>query len=312
MAVFKIPELNPLHFVEESFTQLAQYRSKHMGDWPFPATIRMWEQQLVYAQPWQLSDRIRLQIVSEIGPIKAVLVDMTGNIVFSQNLAQLQQSTLQPTFFIYQLDLALSVFPEGLYFLFLEFGSPVARRLQSNLLEFSTEFADSLYFEYKHFKFFGDAYFENGFSPSIRITGTLKFDKSAARSTIYEDQDADMQILAAKTYNLWKLYLGGPEGLPDFMVPKFNDILCMSDLKIDGRSYTRAVEGSQLEKKEEEGYPMAGYAIDLREKNQRNSRIWDVTSGQIVQGTTAVINVEKKGFVADDQGGSFYEVTDVE
>lgn len=316
---FKIPDLNPLHFVDAVPTVLPQFNYKHFADWQFKDTIRYFEQMVDWYQPWQKNDPIRLQLLSEVGPIKMTMIDYsTGEPVDSgQNLVQKQQSFFFPGLFIYELDLDLSVYPSGTYQMMLEFSYPVLARVLSNPFIVDDLLIDTTRIDYKHSRYWGDTYFETGFSPAIRTWGTMGYDKPGSINVIYPNQNLDMQLVNGKPFNVWRYWTGGPEGIPDFMMPKLNSIFCLSDIKIEGRYYTKATEGSNFEDKSEEGYPMRGWSIELREKLNRPSRTWVVdpevplpgeNGGQNIAGLTVAVVVETKAFVSDDNGGSYHNV----
>jgi hypothetical protein len=309
MAKIQIPEINPLHFVDLNYQPLPQYNSKSFLDLPFEETIHQWEQYLEYAMPWQNNDAIRLQISSEIGPIVIKVVNASGFIVLEQLMQQGSQSVFNPAKFIYECDIALTPFEEGYYVFELHVGDTI---LRSNTLWIKDKHDHTLLVEYKHYRYFGEAYFETGFSPSLRIYGTMKYEKPSSKNVVYENQELDMTLLNAKPFNMWKLYVGGPEGVPDFVVFKMNHILCLSEVKVDGRKYVKASDGANLEPKEEENYPMRGWSIELRDMSNRMHRIYDEETGQIVDDMIVAINVEARGFVSDDNGGSYYEVEDIE
>lgn len=309
-----IPTINPLHFIQDGFSPLPQYNSKHIEDYQMEDAIRSWEQTVQWFQPWQKTDRIRLQLHSQLGPVNYEIINRYDDVVFTGNLQQIAQSFFDPSLYVYELDLALTVFDSGYYRMKLKFGSPVTVTTVSNWFEVSDTFDDSLLIEYKHFKNYADAYFESGWSPSIRIYGTLKYEKPGSVNTLYENQENDMTLLNSKPYSVWRLYTGGPEGIPDWGIIKYNIIFGCSDLKIDGRYHSRATDGG-FEERAEQDYPMRGWSIELRDKLARTSKILTsdgIGPSQNNLGLTVVINVESKGFVSDDAGGSYYELLDIE
>lgn len=327
----KIPDSNPLHFTDAVPATLPQYNYKHFRDWPFPLTIRYWETPIEWFQPWQQNDAIRLQLLSEVGPVYYSLVRHSAGgqtldeIEFQDVLIQKQQSRFVPGMFIHELDLDLSIFDEGFYSLVLEFGSPVLRRVVSNVFMIQEKIEDSIRIDYRHRRYFGDMFFETGFYPHMRTYGTLQYDKPGSINVLYNDQKLNLSLISGKPFNDWRYYTGGPEGLPDFMVPKLNQIFCMTDLKLEGIPFTKSGEGTTFEEKAEEGYPMRGWSIALRDKMNQLSRtliadtdapIPDPDTGEVPPTTTAgamaVITVDTKGFVDDDNGGSFYNVIDIE
>lgn len=340
MALFKISKLNPLHFVDMNPTVNPMYHHRHIDDFDFPSTILFWEYPADWQQPWQrTTDSIRLQVRSEIGPIKASLVDPFGAIHWSGNLAQKQQDFFNPSWYIYELDLKLSAIPTGLrpgfYRMVLEFGSPVSNRVWSNLLVIGDVIEDTIIATYFHHKYFEDVYFETGIKFQCRVWGTLKYEKPGSRNQQYENQRSDMTSLSSKPFDLWRFWLGSSEGVPDFIVPKWNRYIGCRYFFLDRRQYCRATEGEQFEKSEEKDVVLHGWTIELRDVLNRASNIfWDgignppgspenpdpggvtdpnnplpETPGGQVQGSAiAMIPIEVKGFTADGSGGGVFAI----
>jgi hypothetical protein len=129
---------------------------------------------------------------------------------------------------------------------------------------------------------------------------------------VYPNQRQNVTLLNSKPYSGWRFYLGGPEGIPDFMIIKANVIFGCPNLELDGRFYTRATEGSQFEFREQEDYPMRGWNIELRYKFNRSGKVFITDgSGQANRRLRVAANVEALGFVTNDNGGSFFQVPDI-
>jgi hypothetical protein len=312
MPAIYIPNINPLHFTQDGYVPAPQYNSKHIRDHQFEETILPWQTHTHWFQPFQKNDSIKIQVLSDVGPVEATIMDKYNNPVFSAAFQQMQRSFFQPTMFIYQLDLSLGVFLSGYYRLKISFGSPITATVYSNPFEIQDKIENTLLLEYKHHKYYADAYFENGWNPSVRIYGTLVYEKPGSKNAVYENQESDMTLIDTKPFDTWRLFTGSSEGIPDWAIMKYNLILGCSTFKVDGRQYTKATDGTSFEQKEERDYPMRGWSIELRDKLNRASRIMDANGVQNVLGLTVSVNVETKGFVSDDVGGSFYEVQDIE
>ncbi len=304
-----ISELNPLHFVQKNKVALPQYRSRHIDDYHYEFTNYEWMQFVEWAQPWQQSDSIRLQVLSQAGPVTLRVYDNIGDLIFTDSLTQKEQSFFDSTLYIHELDLILAAFTEGYYRLELDFGGYVS--FESNTIFISDVIENSLLIEYSHFKYREGIYFENEFTTSKRIVGALPLEKPGSNNVVYTNQSNDQTLLSSRPFRTWRLYTGGPEGTPDFQVNNLNMMLGCSNLMIDGKLYTRATEGAQLEERSEEGYPLRGWSIELRDKLNRGSKVWDEEVGLADGGLSVVINVEAKGFLSNDTGGSFYEVKDI-
>lgn len=304
-----IPFINPINYTEVDFANVEQYISKHMDDFPFTETIMPWEQQTRFFQPWQISDSIRQQITTTYGPVALNVLDCQGNTVYSTTFQQKQQDANNPGNYIYESDLALNIFTAGTYFLQIVAGSPAQKTLISEPLIFAETIENSLLIEFSHFEFYNDVIFETGIDMNVRIYGGLKFKAPNAKDTLYEDQSLNMTMLKSVPYRLWRLVIGNAEGIPDWFIDKLNRVLGCSTVSIDGRNYSKN-EGAKMEESTEENYPMRAWAIELREKLNRDSKIFSST-GNTNQPVSAVVSVETKGFVLNDNGGSYYQIEDV-
>lgn len=307
---FYQPYLTPVQLTKREPDEIPQYVSKHMDDWQFCETILPWEQQTCFLQHWQTNDSIRLQYQSNYAPINIKIVNAeTGITVYDVNMAQVRQNMDDPEYYIYQADIALNAFAEGYYYLLVTVGIGGILSLISNVMKFSVKVENSLLLEYKHHKFLCDVFFETGFFPSFRIHGTMKPKTPDGLDTVYEDQESNLEMLKTVPFQPWTFSIGGSEGIPPWVIRRINHMIRCSTLKIDGRYYTKP-EGAKFDENAVEFYPMAGFSIELREKLNRSSVIYE--NENVEAGTIAVVaNVDSKGF-GGDQGGSVFQVTDIQ
>jgi hypothetical protein len=307
---FYQPYLNPVQFTKVTPDTIAQYVSRHLDDWQFGDTILDFEQKVCYKRRWQTTDSIRLQFQSNYSPVNLKLIRATDDVVlYDVNLAAVRTNMDDPDYKIYQGDVALNPFPVGYYYLKLSIGVGAVLILVSDVFEISVFCENTLLLEYQHRKYYADVFFETGFSPSFRIPAILKPKPPGSIDTIYEDQEANLEMLKSVPYQLWNLSIG-PEGIPPVDIKRISFMLGCSSLRIDGRYYTKN-DGAKLEEKSEEFYPMSGWSIELREKLNRSSVIYE---NEIVIDSTIVVvaNVDSKGFSPNDQGGSVYQVEDIQ
>ena len=266
-------------------------------------------QRIDFHQPWQLSDSIRLQLVSNYAPLKASLVDCFGRVYYTANLQQKQEDELNPGSYIYEIDIALNIFDEGLYWLKVECGSPIATTLISEPLKIAETHEKTVLLAYKHRQHKDGAIFETGFAPTLRVPGAIRFKQPASRDTLYEDQELNLALLDSRSYRLYELILGEWCGVPDYYIDIVDRILGCSEVKGDGRQFTKS-DGAKWEESSVEDYEMRGWKIELRDSINRGSLEWE--NDELVTGTMAVvINVDSKGFGVNDNGGSIYQVTDI-
>lgn len=303
------PLLNPVHLVPIGEAINPAYQSKHRNDYLFVDTIRSWEQPLKFKQKWLTGDSIRLQYTSNYSPVTLKVFRCDGSEIYSIDFALMQQDMDNPGFFIRQIDLALGIFPLGDYYLEVWAGTPIAgvppvlRR--SEPMTISDNLPNSLLFEYSHFEKTGGIWFDAPFSPMIRVPASLVFEDTESLDTIYPDQDQNEELLHSTQYVVSRLLVGGAVGIPPWLKDILSRILGCSDVRIDGRYYTKP-EDAKWEPNGVERYPMKGWTINLREKFNRDSEIVD--NDAVLKGIAAAgLIVDATGFgISDDAAGNTY------
>jgi hypothetical protein len=304
-----VPYLIPVKFHELDPLEVAQYNSKFMDAVEYIETVESWKEMQPYYQPWQQSDTIKLQVMSNYAPISIKLIGENDSEVHQDNMVQVKENAHDPGMFIYELSIALSTIDEGWYYLKLECGNPVALTLVSEPLCIKETHSNSLLLTYAHPSYYGDVVFETGYDPEMRVNGKVTFKSPASKDTFFEDQVLNMTLLNSVPFRIYDLILGDSYGIPDYLIDKLNRILGCSDLIIDGIAFTKN-EGAKLEDKEVEDYPLRGWTIELREKLNRHSRYYQNEQAQD-RIAAVVLNVDSKGF-GNNQGGTVYSLTDIQ
>jgi hypothetical protein len=264
-----IPDLNPIKFVETNPVQLPQYLTRHFDNYLFEDQQHEWEEAKWYDQKWQTSDVIFLQFESNFDPVTVHLVDCNDTPFISQNAVQKMVNKWEAGKYAYEVQMSLAVINEGRYWLKLVFGSTI---MISEPMYIKTKWKNSLLLEYKHRRFHGDVIFETGIQFGFRVEGALGKLKPGSKDSVYEDEPLNPVLLSSTKFRSWPLGIGGQKGVPDWVVDKFNGIWTCSDVMIDGKPFAKSSE-SKIELREEEGYPMRGIFMDVREGVNRGSKI---------------------------------------
>lgn len=276
----------------------------------FPTTIQKWEQRVCFWHGWQLNDTIKIQLTANYSPISLSLYRASDGVkLITIPFSQVRMNVDIPGHFIYETSLELSAFMSGEYYFEIEAGSPVALTLISELIIFSELIENSLLLQYRHRRFYGDVVFETGFYPSMRIPGSIRYKSPSSRDTSFEDQPANLTMIKSIPFRVCELSVGSSEGVPNWMIDKINHILGCDDIKIDGIQYTKS-DGAKFEEFSEADYPMRGWRIELREKLNRSSIVYE---NQVQQADefSVIIVANSKGFGADT-GGSNFLITDIQ
>jgi len=304
------PFINPVQLFDPAPVEDDRYLSKDFIDYNLPETILPWEQRLNYCQKWQMSDTVFIQLQTNVGPVNFILYDcLTDLVVDTVQFTQGAQSVNEPGLYIYELSLPLTGYDAGCYYGKVTFGaSPVIFTLQTGEWDIQEVHENTLYLEANHFEAREDFKFKTGLVPALRVEGTNKYQKTATKSTTYEDQTLNMSVLRNVNFRLWKLIVGQSKGIPDWLSDKIIRMICCSSFSIDGKYFTKS-QDADWEPIEEDGYSMKGWTVELRELRNRASRIYEnnVALDAVV---TAVVNVDSKGF-GNSNSGSLTAITEI-
>jgi hypothetical protein len=307
------PEGNPVWFHELEPTLQDQYRSRHFEDFFYLETIYRWEQRREFLQPFQNSDSIRWQFQSQTAPLKYSLIDVEGRVWVENNMTDLLQNADDPAYRIYQADLSLAPYPEGVYFIKIECGAqnldgtyPLV--LISEPISIAQVQKDTLYLGYKGTNYYGSFVWATGFSPFIRLRATLRLKSPSSKDTFFEDDEMGMTLLQSKPYKVWLLNVGGPSGIPDYLATILNWVVGCKTLFIDGKQYTKN-EGAKLEEASQANFPMRAWKIELRYAQNRSAKTYE--NNQVSsQGITIIATEDARGFGLND-GNSSEQIIEV-
>lgn len=310
MATIISPYINPLEFYQKGFTPSAQFNSKHLNDVPFEQQLFPWQQRTSFTQVWQLNDSIKLQFRTDLGPVLWKLFDAsTDQLIEQDSFDQILENADSPGEFIYEADIALSIYDPGCYYFEIDFGDGVFI-LVSEKLEFSNLIENTLLLQYSNSSFRDDVIFETGIVFQMRVKGNLQYKTPASKDVVYEDQVLNETIVDSKVFDLWELQLSDERGIPNWLIRKLNGVFACDTLIIDGRTFTKS-EGAKLEETKQDRYPMRGWKIELREQLNRRAKYFS-TDGSTNQGFSMILNTDSKGFVEEETGGSEFQILDIQ
>lgn len=307
------PYLNPVKFHSFTPAQAEQYTQKFMDDYGFRDTILEHEEKVCFFQRWGVNDAIRLQFKVNYQPNTLLALKADGTFVQDHTLERRQQDQFAPGTYIYQSDYDTAPLVPGYYMFKMQFGAPASNVLVSEPQQIQeyVDLVDTMYIEYSHYEKRGGLYFQSPFSPAIRVPGFLKYKEPGSIDTWFEDEPLNPTMAQSISFDVHTLFVGGPEGVPPWVIQKVARIIKCSDVKINGRYYTAATKDARFQPEEVEYYPMKGWQIDLRPKLNKDGTDYTTTTAQV--GMNSIIGVtDTKGFGYDDAGGDFLEFSDVQ
>lgn len=294
--------INPVRFYERDPVRPAQYMTKWFDTWQFCKTIRDWEQHVCFFQPWAQDDSIRLQYTSNFNPIILRLYNEAGQLMIQQECNTFQQDEFQPTFYIRQGEIDLAPYPPGYYFMTREAAGVLT---YSDPFEILEDASNTIYAEFSNDEPYQEMKFFVPFSPAIRIPAILKYKNTGGKDTIYADQLLNITMVNSVPFRVWSFILGGIDGVPPWFADKVSRIFGCRTLKLDGRLFTKN-EGAAWEVNELDGYPMAGYSIEMRETLNRAAITTE--NDVVIEGAriAALIMDDYKAVGLNDNSGNDY------
>jgi hypothetical protein len=294
--IVDISILSPFQWTKEGYANPVIYNTKYRDDWQYPDTIGSLYEQKSYLQPWELTDILPIQILSNYAPHQLELYDCEGNQVDVFAMAYVATSIEGTGQKVYQALIALNGYDEGTYQFKIKSGSPILETYVSNFFSLKQKHEDTVLFEVTHDENDHDVIFETGIVMKLRVYGELREFQPGADRTIFIDQPRNAVQLSGKAFSTEKLIIGDSFGVPDYMIEKINALFLCSNVLIDAKQWV-GNEGARFEAKREELYPMTGWAFELRPAKSGTRKRF-VADGN--QGTplTITYRIQSRGFGA--------------
>ncbi len=292
----------PLKFVELNPTQVVQYLSRHMDDWHLYQRRNNWQQSArMYANQWLQSDSIVLQMTGNTGVPQIDVIDCKGTTYLTEAMIARQQNAYDPLTYIYESSTALAPLAPGNYYFKITSGTIV---LISEPIEVCAEiYKPSFLLQYRHRKYYEGVIWETGIEMNLRVPGMIRLKKTAAKDTLYEDQNLAMTMIKSVPYRIMELMVGAGNMIPDYMLDTLPRVFGCSEVRADGRYYSKN-EGFNFEASEEEsnGY-LFGARAEIREKFNRPYKIVNPPADANEE-VTIMSMTDLKGFSDTSEAGS--------
>lgn len=263
--------LNPVRFYDVDPAWPAQYLTKHFDDWWQKEQQRNFETPVDYKQKWQTNDSFPLQYESNFASINLKVIDCEQNTIIDQNAVQVRANKYLPGYFVYENTVSWASVPAGTYYLLLTLGGTT--QMISEPIEVATEWPNTTLFEYYNSTFHGDMVFETGIILKFRCEAMIRRLEPGNERTAYRDQKMNPTVLKSVPFRGWKLEIGYPIGVPDWVIDLMNWIWSCDNVACDGKSFAVA-EGGQFEEVEHDKvYPFRSWTLKIQEGVNRYSKI---------------------------------------
>lgn len=288
--------LNPVQFVPIGYVQPAQYNFIHMDqDW-FINRVAFWPFKENYFQKWQLNDTIALQCITNgLAPVQVQVYNDSGNVIDTFNLSQITDAAVNSPLTLWQGSYSLNELSEGYYYLVLTAGTGgTTTSFISEGLWVKETHENTLLFQYTNTRNRQATIFTSGFTPSFRVEGWLDDFDPQSKFTTFEDQPANIVLINGIPYEVHTLNVGDGSGIPDYIRRLLERIMLLSDVKIDGKYFTRNGE-AKFEKTDIPGWPMKPWKLKIRDKF--NSDVISMTTtGDLDSNLTIEYQINTKNF----------------
>jgi len=202
---------------------------------------------------------------------------------------------------------------DGIYFFKASIGNGPDKVLISEPLDIRNDHQNTKLIEYSNPTFYENIIFETGVTMAIRLPAILRKKPTAFKDTVYEDQVLDTVMVKSRPYRLWELLIGAPVQIPDWFEDKIGRILGCQTLKIDGVQFTKSIDAKMEEADNAWNGALKGFKMELRERLNRDSKIFSTTQNTN-ESLTLILNVSSKGFAdtSTDASANIFQVFDVE
>ena len=270
-----IPKLCPLRFVRLDTPVASGKNFIHFDEDWIEKQIKPYDTHVNYLQKWQQADTIKLQIKATYGPVKVDIIDCSQKVIKSVQLEPVVTAVVGQLWKCYEGNIQLADIAEGAYYAVLSVGSgEFVQKFISEPIELKLKHENTMLFEYSHSYNNYGVLFETGYKPSFRCEAAITDFLPGADETVYTDQIYDTTLLSSTPFRNFKLTLGEPYGVSDWVVDLINRIYSCDTVLADRKQYARP-DGTKMEKAERQGYPLLIWQMDLRESQNDYEQNYD-------------------------------------
>lgn len=305
-----IPFLCPIRFYEVDAEQQGQYLTKHFdNDWT-SEQLKSFETPVFYKQKWQTNDSTFLQFESNFASINVKVIDCEQNTIIDQNATQVRANKYLSGYYVYENTISWASVDPGTYYILLTLGGTT--QMISEPIALADEWPNTILFEYDNSTFHGDVVFETGITFGFRCEAAIRRLDPGNERTAYRDQKMNPTILKSVPFRGWRLEIGYPSGVPDWVMDLMNWIWSCDNVTCDGKSFAVA-DGANFEEIEHDTvYPFRSWTLNIQEGINRYSKIVnpivDPNKKLIVSG---MIDSTLFGDTSENAGSNLVPVIDI-
>lgn len=266
----------PVKMYEVNPTVADQYLTKGFHEYVFSEQLKMYPylEQKKYAQPWQNSDIIKMQVGSEYSPAEMSLIDKKGKVIRSVVMQNIGINIYRPTFFTFEGEISLATVDPGCYFLRITFGvtAPI-KVLISGPLSVKAVQKGTIMFTYKHKEYKNGIIYETGIEFQFRAEGNIRYLRTDFDRTTYPTQDRNEHLINSYEWEVYQLNIGNQAGVPPWVEHIVSRIMGHSSVMIEGKYYSGKKEFT-IEQKTEDGTWFIGLTMEVVEGLLRDENLF--------------------------------------
>lgn len=274
--MFSIATLNPLRFIDTSNINFG-FDGNFAVD-----QVLSYQNPKCYCQKWQLSDTLRLQVLSDFVPTDLLIKDLYSDLtVASVAWAEKPTIIIDQTFKVYELEYQFITLPEGKYYTQFSYEdeNEVEHLLISEPIYIAQVQENTLLLQYKNSINDFDVIFDTGIVFNFRVESAIKDYTPGNNRAIYNDQNVNPTLLSATPFRKFKFYLGFQYGIPEWVFDKVNWIQSVDQVKYNNVFY-QIVEGSDYETSSNPDNSFMGGSIEVHPTNNNFNRYQTDPSGE--------------------------------
>lgn len=219
-----------------------------------------------YFQPWQLSDVLKLQVLSYDVPTNLLIRNADNDLVSAQ-AEWIEKPIIITgyTFKCYELEFPFVDLPVGKYYYTFELTNEDLDVVpfQSEGINVQESHPNTLLMQYKNSINNFDVIFDTGIVFNFRVESAIKDYKPGNNRNVYNDQKVNLTLLSSVPFRKFKFYIGYQQGFPFWVMDKVNHIQSVDQVKYNN-VYYQIIEGSEYETESNDDNSFIGGSIDVQ------------------------------------------------
>lgn len=299
----------PLYWTDRSFPSgKNQYFIDE--DW-YINQIQPWNAKSFYAQKYQLSDSIYIQLQSNIAPHAWQIIDCKNNVLKSGSLTQVTTLPLPTPLNYYETKFQLADVEEGQ--IFIKITSGAGANLITHIsepIDLALDHEETILIKYKGAGDDLNVWFDGTQEFQLRVEGRVNQYVAGNVSKTYQDQILNTVELSSVPFDQYKLTVGGSYGIPDWLLKKVNAAFSYSSVIIENLQFVR-MDGGKFDVTRADRYNLVGASMDILPADNLNYVLADTDFNRKI---ITVYNIDSRvfGTFNDQPGNNIIQITDIE